>query len=263
MIRRLTVALLALLLAAAPALAPAWAQRIANPPPSAGQAAGTTTNDNACAGCVGEVISVGTSNATSSGLTMTCTSPVVFTLAAHGLQANDAIYVIGTPCTGITTNTTYYVVGSTLTVNTFTLATTIANAQAGTSINGSGTDSGSNIQYAAFLATATATNILAISLTPGDWTCTGNVLFNPNAATTVTNMVAWIGTVSATQAAFPAARFQDATTYAAGNIVNHTNSVGSARISTATTQNAYLGAQASFAVNTMNAAGFLSCRRAR
>ncbi len=70
-------------------------------------------------------------------VTMSVASPSVITLTSHGFYAGMGVYLQGTPLTGFTTNTTYYV-KTVLTGNTFTLAAT----PGGTAINGSGSSSG-------------------------------------------------------------------------------------------------------------------------
>ena len=68
-------------------------------------------------------------------VTMTCASPSVFTWASHGLSNNYGLSLGGTPCTGFTAGTTYYVVN--VTTNTFQLSASVG----GTAINGTGSAS--------------------------------------------------------------------------------------------------------------------------
>lgn len=77
-------------------------------------------------------------------VTMTIASPCVVTLAAHGLQTGDSIYLTtsGALPTGLSINTRYWVVK--VDANTFNLASSLANALAGTKINTSGTQSGTH-----------------------------------------------------------------------------------------------------------------------
>lgn len=74
--------------------------------------------------------------------TITIASPGVVTRNAHGLVTGDSIYfttTVNLP-TGLSPNVLYYVLAET--ANTFRLATTRANAYAGTAINTSGTQAG-------------------------------------------------------------------------------------------------------------------------
>lgn len=74
--------------------------------------------------------------------TMTIAAPAVVTMAAHGLVTGDAIYFTTTGAlpTGLAANTLYYVVF--VSSSTFNLATTRANAVAGTKITTTGSQSG-------------------------------------------------------------------------------------------------------------------------
>lgn len=76
--------------------------------------------------------------------TVTIASPGVFTLTAHGLSTADAVYLTTTGAlpTGLSANTLYYVIR--INANTFRLATSRANARAGTAINTSGSQSGTH-----------------------------------------------------------------------------------------------------------------------
>lgn len=103
---------------------------------------------------------------TTATVTISIASPAVVTWTAHGLTANAPVYLCTsgalptglTPCVPASAGsipnsyqanpTLYYVVGSSITANTFQLATSIANAKAGTAINTSGTQSGTHTAFA-------------------------------------------------------------------------------------------------------------------
>lgn len=80
--------------------------------------------------------------------TVTIASPGVVTKSSHGLQTGDIWWAetTGNLPTGISANTHYYVIY--VSANTFRLATTKANALAGTAINTSGTQSGTHTMHA-------------------------------------------------------------------------------------------------------------------
>lgn len=161
-----------------------------------------------------------------STVTITNASPGVVTWNSHGLLANTPVFFkttgslpagltaavpsVGTPVSAnsfVRNPTLYYVVGSSITTNTFTVATSIANAKAGTAVNtssaGSGTQScvanalaptgciGETIWSALDIPTAVAntTSVPVIwntlSLTPGIWWLGGNVAFYGPGGTTV------------------------------------------------------------------------------
>lgn len=74
--------------------------------------------------------------------TITIASPGVITLTSHELQTGDALYLTTTGAlpTGLAINTRYFAIR--IDANTVRLATTYANAIAGTAINTSGSQSG-------------------------------------------------------------------------------------------------------------------------
>lgn len=76
--------------------------------------------------------------------TITIAAPGVGTLTTHGLNTGDPIYLTTTGAlpTGLSINTIYYVIW--VDANTFRLATTFANANAGTAITTTGTQSGTH-----------------------------------------------------------------------------------------------------------------------
>lgn len=80
-----------------------------------------------------------------STVTMTIAAPCVVTLTAHGMVTGTPIVFTtsGTLPTGITSGTTYYVVNTT-SANTFNVATSAANAAAGTLITTTGSQSGTH-----------------------------------------------------------------------------------------------------------------------
>lgn len=77
--------------------------------------------------------------------TMTIASPCVVTLNSHALTANDTIRFTTTGAlpTGLVVGTTYYVISTGLTANTFQLASTLG----GSAINTSGSQSGTHTLY--------------------------------------------------------------------------------------------------------------------
>lgn len=93
-------------------------------------------------------------------VTISIASPGVVTLNTHGLATGDNIELTtdGALPTGLSVNTNYYVIYND--ANTFWLATTLANALAGTKINTSGSQSGTHtLRYCPY-GISTATNFL-------------------------------------------------------------------------------------------------------
>lgn len=114
------------------------------------------------------------------------------------------------------------------------------------------------------LTNATPANVTSISLTAGDWDVWGEVCFAPAGTTTATSYSCGINTVTGTLPTAPAggALFTlEGLSFVAGNAQNFP--CGKTRISIALTTTVYLVAQASFAISTMAAYGFLGARRAR
>jgi hypothetical protein len=60
------------------------------------------------------------------------------------------------------------------------------------------------IASAVALTTTVVANITSLTLTPGTWDVTGEVVFSPNAATNTTVLIAAVHSVSATLPTFPA-----------------------------------------------------------
>ncbi len=84
-----------------------------------------------------------------STFTVTIATPAVVTNTAHGLYTGESVYLTtsGALPTGLTANTLYYVIR--VDANTFNLATTRANALAGTKINTTGSQSGTHTLWSA------------------------------------------------------------------------------------------------------------------
>jgi len=114
------------------------------------------------------------------------------------------------------------------------------------------------------LTTGTPANITNLSLTAGDWDVAGEVWFNPNASTVITQSIAAINTTSGTLPTDPGtgvalARQSGTEVTGVAGVV----SVGPCRISIASTTTVYLVAQSAFTVSTNAAYGKLRARRMR
>lgn len=232
--------------------------------------AGTSTNDSAAAGKIGEFISsqAATGSAT---VTITIASPAVITWSGHNFTIDSAhnftapivFTTTGALPTGITASTVYWIIGSSVTSNTFQIATSIANALAGTSINTSGTQSGTHTGTAGItLTTATASNVAALSLPAGDWDLRATTGFNSTGSSTQ-----FIGAINTTSATFPTAPGNGAyavyTASTGASSPNYIFPIGFVRISIASTTTVYLVAQATFSTGADTAFGFIGARRVR
>lgn len=205
------------------------------------------------------------SNATTATITVTIAAPGVVTWTAHGFTgACPVVFTTsGALPTGITSGTTYWIVPSTITTNTFQIATTVANALAGTAITTSGSQSGTQTGTAgAPLTSTTAANITGVSLSQGEWECRSKVSRALGASTSVTKLSSSNSGTTATMVA----QGSNAATYlsTAANVMGvggTDTTVAIDRQSFTSTSNLFLVANDTFSVSTDNAFGAITCRR--
>jgi parallel beta-helix repeat protein len=115
------------------------------------------------------------------------------------------------------------------------------------------------------LTSTVGADVTSLSLTAGDWDVWGNVAFNVNAATVVTNIQGAINTTSATVPTRPgkgAVTLIQFPSPAAGATLQEFF-VGQRRLSLSATTTVYLVASSNFSTNTNAAYGILCARRAR
>ena len=235
--------------------------------------AGTTTNDNAAAGIVGEYLS-NTADFATAGITatMTTASPTVVTATAHGQAALAAVWFTnsgGGIGTGMVVNTNYYITKGTVTANTFQLSSTMALALAGTSdinvtVGGTGTQT---VHPGALLASATAADVVGLALTAGDWDVDALITPTYQGSTSVTLTACWLGTsggssLPATSGALLAAgavQTQSAAIVTPAQGLN-TNTI---RVSLAAPGMVVCSAKSTFSVSTTSMTGTIRARRVR
>lgn len=232
---------------------------------------GSTTNDSAAAGNVGEYWNdqciVATSGA-SQGFTLA--TPTVGTWSSPPWGASTAPYgsfacpffISANAPTGLSTNTTYWAVP--INATTFHVSTTAANAMAGTFAAASGASSTANLTSSTYqVATTTVVAVGAMNLTAGDWDCQMSGQFLPAASTSVTNLQAGIN--SSATAVGTLGSYSDLET--AANVMTATSSPilvsPTFRESLAATTAEYAVADGIFTVATVNEAGDFRCRRVR
>lgn len=145
---------------------------------------GVTSTTVANVGSVGEYMEsrVLSQNST---VTITNASPGVVTYTGHGFSATaprfDIVPVVftttGTLPTGITAGTVYWTIPSAYTTNTFRIATSIANAIAGTAVNTSSAGSGTHTCTVGLpLGNAVSPfSVTALALTAGHWIVEANI----------------------------------------------------------------------------------------
>lgn len=239
---------------------------------TAGQYPGVSTNSAASAGNIGELV-VNSANAASSTVTITIASPAVVTWTgwqtAVDPTAQNTNYTggpvtfttTGALPTGLTAGTTYYIIP--VNANTFKVATSVANAFAGTAVNTSGTQSGTQTaSNSVNLVTTAAKDYLGISLTAGEWDVSGVITYLGTASTTISYMVSGSGSVSATyggMGSYIQYGFTSGSTLGAALVQQF--SVPTTRYRLSSTSIIYCIAAGSFAVSTEAAYG--QCRATR
>jgi hypothetical protein len=240
---------------------------IAFSPTTAG-VTGTTTNDSAAAGTVGEFIQ-SQSRAGAATVTISNASPAVVTHTAHGMTAainNGSVVNFtnsgGALNTGLAASQAYFI--TIIDPNTYKVSSSLANFAAGTFVNTSSAGSGTQTaNYNSALTTGVVTDIGGIVLTAGDWEVSGNIIYTFAASTVNQAVLAAIGTASAT---VPAASQLNSFNFGSTGVVPNggfTMSTPVVRLSLSGTQIAYLEGLCNFTTSTVAAIGNIRARRAR
>lgn len=209
---------------------------------------------------VPQYISITTASATTATASVATGTPGWVTWTGNVLQPNDPVYFAATG-NGFTLNTPYYVIGSSLAANgagTFTLATSITNAIAGTAITATGTASGLTLSSGVFLTTATSADLTAITLNPGSWLICNSTYFKAAASTVTTLEQTGISTVANTLPTPPAGGYAGSGTLNITGPNVPTLTVGCTQQSVTTPTTFRSVAQASFTVSTDIAYGTLT-----
>lgn len=234
---------------------------------------GVTTGLAPNVGIVGEVIGdkVFTSDTTAT-ITVTIAAPGVVTWTTHGFSSVIPQPVVFTTTialpTGITSGTVYYTVPSSVTANTFQIATSIANAYVPTPITTSGSQSGAHTGTAGCaLANTTAIDVTGLSLTAGDWNVWGQVVWTLGTTTTWTKLESSISQTTATLATAGAVRgtsYQlQAQVSAAATNGTTTVLLPQTYVNVSALTTIFMPVKAAFAISTAVASGFLFARRMR
>lgn len=236
-----------------------------------GQVPGTTTNDNASSGNVGETLMSGAKGFSQSTVTMTIASPCVVTWTAHGLSTAMPVHFTTTGAlpTGLSQNVNYYVIK--IDADTFWLASSATNSIAGTKINTSGSQSGTHTALgSANLTSVTAACVNALQLTAGDWVVWASTAHDGDSATAMNVVVDEINSAELgfdqVPGTFGKVSGYDSTgaaikpfTSASGFVVDE----GPTRKSLSGSATIFLTSFAQFSGGKMRASGMLMARRAR
>lgn len=243
---------------------------------NAATSTGVTNASAAAAGVVGEVFNIhclmaAAANA-GSAVSLPVASPGVVTWTSHTFTVSGpANYSCpinfsangGTLPTGLVAGTTYYIIGSTVSGDTFQVADTMAHALAGTNaINFTGSPAGSPLGWIGYLiATTNTVGGAGMTLTAGDWDCSGTAEWEELTNLTVTEYLQGINTSAAigTIGSYVDLRLASSSLGAASS--SYVTPIVQQNVNASTT--VYLVEKATFSVGTQNAGGLLRCRRMR
>jgi hypothetical protein len=224
---------------------------------------GTIAGDNAKPGSVGERLTCVSKDNASNSCTMSIASPCVVTQAGHGYSLAQVLNFTTTGAlpAGIAAGATYYVIP--IDANIFNLASSVANALAGTKISTSGSQSGAHSANGwANLTSNVATDIGGILLMPGDWDIYAAATFVPDGPTTSNLTALAIATSSGGFNHYPGAttaipQFGNTTPYGT------TICAGPYRVSINTPMTYWAVARSVFGVSYMQVQGGIFARRSR
>lgn len=232
---------------------------------------GTTTNDDALPGEVGERREC-ICHSASNTVTISNAAPGVVSEAGHLRSIASAVFFTttgGLPAP-LVVNTTYYVSAQGYGPNSYSLSTTVDNALAGTSITTSSAGSGVHTATGGAKATTgVVQDIGGFILTPGDWDVWVDCFFQPDGTTVTT-----VGVFSSSDAtaalvdgrkigrigilSIPAAGF-----IGAGSGGNISTGCGPGRVSTAINKTVYFNHLSVFTTAAMRVYGGIFAERVR
>ncbi len=235
---------------------------------------GVTDASAGAAGKVGEVVSincpVNTQAAAATSVTITIASPGVVTWSSHTFVPSTslanytcAINFLGTPPTGIVVGTNYYIIGSTVSGDTFQVADTAAHALAGTNaVNTTGSDGGTTARLGNLAGTTTAYNSAALAVVAGDWDCSGVGEFQELTTLTMQRYATGLASVGGALGAIGTYLDNHVVSGAVGAFNNYwPTPVFQYNVSSAS--NLFLITTANWTVGTMVQGGLIRCRRMR
>ena len=238
--------------------------------------AGTITNDNVQAGSIGEYEACTMTQVAATGTVFTMATTNVCTLtSAAGLNNLQAVTVTnsggGLP-TGLAAATNYYIANLNVGALTCNLATSMANAIAGTFITTTGNGTGTQTLHgaASFVTSTNTYDICGLALTAGDWDVAAVVFPGEAGSVSVTTWELWIAQAGGSTVPTTAANIlaqglagnQNAT--ASTSTANNTWATsGTLRVSLAAPGNLVLAGNATFTVGTLSPQALLRARRVR
>lgn len=217
-----------------------------------GQIPGTTTNDSANAGNVGEYkLSQTGGNFTAA---ITIATPAVISGTHTWSGVNSIVFsTTGALPTGITAGTVYFTSPSTVPNGSFNLSTTVDNAIAGIFITTTGSQSGTQTAGGLYaVTTTTVQNTQALSLSAGDWIVYFTAEYSPaNTATVSAATAASISPTSGTLNGLVSGSISRAPAFV-GDGQTTTLNVAPVHLSLASTTTYYGVFRGTFGVSTMS-----------
>ena len=237
--------------------------------------AGTTTNDNAQAGSVGEYEACTMTQVAATGTTFTMATTNVCSLtSAAGLNNLQAVTVSTSSAlpTGLSATTNYYISNLNVSALTCNLSTTLANAIAGTVITTTGNGTGTQTLHGAcsFVTSTDTYDICGLALTAGDWDVDAIVFPGEAASVSITTWEVWIAQAGGSAVPTTAANIlaqgltgNQVATASTSTANNTWATSGTLRISLATAGYLALAGNATFTTGTVSPQALLRARRVR
>ncbi len=234
---------------------------------------GVTSGAAPSAGVVGEVLAVncfmGAAAAAATAVTVTIAAPGVVTWSSHtfttiGSPANYTcpINFTGTPPTGLSVGTTYYIVGSSVSGDTFSVADTAAHALAGTNkVTTTGSDGGTTAYIGYLIGNGNTVAAAGVTVTAGDWDCSATTTSQELTSLTVTEFLNGINATVAIGTVGSYADFRIASNVLGAANSSYVTPTVQENVSASTT--VYEITKAAFSGGTQNIGAFLRCRRMR
>ena len=238
--------------------------------------AGTVTNDSVQAGSIGEYQASSMTQVAATGTVFTMATTNVCSLtSAAGLANLQAVTVTnsggGLP-TGLSAATNYYIANLNVGALTCNLASSLANAIAGTFITTTGAGTGTQTLHGAcsFVASTNTYDICGLALTAGDWDVDAVVFPGEAASVSVTTWELWIAQAGGSTVPTTAANIlaqglagNQVATASTSTANNTWATSGTLRVSLATAGYLALAGNATFTVGTLSPQALLRARRVR
>jgi|HubBroStandDraft_4_1064222.scaffolds.fasta_scaffold00159_14 hypothetical protein len=216
----------------------------------------------------GQYVEVNCPSATSgASVSFTNATPTVGTWASPPWSGSAIavwtcpITITANPPTGLSSSTNYWIVPISVSAGTFNVATSAANALAGTFVATTGASSTANLTSTLALTTTAGLPTAGVSLPAGDWDCMGSTFYVPATSTSVTNLQQGISQTATTIGNL--GTYTDFET--AANVLTGTNdpvfTTPYVRQALSAVTSVYNVSLATFTVAALTATGHMHCRK--